>query len=306
MPVLAAKGWRVRASGREPSRCPPGCEFVAADLLTTETLDSLVAGVDAIVHLAARAQVMRDSAHDPHAEFRRANVEPSARLAAAATRNGVRQLVFLSTIKVNGEATVQAPFTESDPPHPEDPYAVSKLEAERVLSEQSVIGGLPVTLLRPPLIYGPGVKGNFLRLMRLIERGVPLPLGSVRNRRSLIYVGNLCDAIVAALARPAPGVRIYLISDREDLSTPELVRRMAAALGRPARLLHVPVGLMRLAAIATGYESELRRLTESLVVDSSRIGRELGWTPPVSVDEGLAETIRTPRPNAGGSAADTR
>lgn len=261
-----------------------------ADFETLADFDSLMAGVDAVVHLAARVHVMRETASDPLTAFRRANVLPTARLADAAARRGIRQFVYLSSIKVNGEETGSRPYTEIDLPNPIDPYAQSKFEAERELADRAAATGLPVAILRPPLMYGPGVKGNFERLMRLIESGVPLPLGRVANRRSLLYVGNLCDAIAAILAAPGSGTRTYLISDPTDLSTPELIRRLAAALNRPARLFPVPISLLRLGAAVTGRGAELLRLTGSLVIDGSCIRRQLGWHPPYTVDQGLVAT----------------
>jgi len=292
--TLLDRGWQVKGTGRDPSRRPPDCEFVPADFERFTGFDSLMADVDTIVHLAARVHVMRETAADPLADFRRANVAPTARLAEAAARHGIRHFVYVSSIKVNGEETGSKPFTENDPPRPGDPYAVSKLEAERLLADRSAATALPVSILRPPLIYGPGVGGNFARLLGLIDRGVPLPLGSVANRRSLLYAGNLCDAIAAilAVAVAGTGTRTYLICDSADLSTPDLVRGLAAALNRPARLLPIPVSLLRIGASVTGLGAELRRLTESLVIDSSSIRTQLGWQAPYSVEQGFAATAQ--------------
>jgi nucleoside-diphosphate-sugar epimerase len=249
-----------------------------------------VAGTGAVVHMAARVHVMHERALDPLAEFRGANLVPTVRLAEAAARQGVPHFVFISSVKVNGERTRARAFTELDKPHPIDAYGVSKREAEDALLDISQRTGMAVTVLRCPLMYGPGVKGNFERLMRWIARGVPLPFARIDNRRSLLYVGNFASAVLAALEGPRHGTRTYLLSDGEDLSSPGLVRRLATALHCKPRLLPVPVALLECGARLTGRQEELRRLTDSLVVDSSRARRELAWTPPYAVDEGLAHT----------------
>ena len=250
-----------------------------------------VDGMAAVVHLAARVHRLEDTAADALAEYRRINVEGTRSLAIAALRAGVRRLVFLSSAKVNGERSVQ-PFRELDAPHAEDAYAVSKLEAEEALKQTLAAGQTQWTILRPPLVYGPGVRANFLRLMRAVAGGVPLPLGAIDNRRSLLYVGNLVDAIRVCLSHPGAAEQVFLLSDGEDVSTPELVRRLAAALQVRPRLLRVPVPLLRLAGRLTGRVAGVERLTGSLQVDSSRIRAALGWTPPCSLDQGLAETAR--------------
>lgn len=292
VPVLHAAGWRVRASGRDAARRPTNCEFVVADLSNDADFAALASGASAVVHLAARVHVMRERATDPLAEFRRTNVAPTAKLAEAAANQGAVHFLFASTVKVNGEATRGQPYTEDHAPCPEDPYAVSKLEAEQALREQAAASGLSATILRAPLVYGAEAKGNFARLLRLVAYRVPLPFGSVRNRRSFLFIGNFCSAVLAALSRPGPGTRLYLLSDGEDVSSAELIRRMAAALGRPARLFPFPVSLLRVGAAAAGFGDELRRITDSLVVDSTRIRSELDWRPPYSLDEGLALTVR--------------
>jgi nucleoside-diphosphate-sugar epimerase len=254
--------------------------------------------VNAVVHLAARVHTLRETAADPLAEYRRVNLDGTRRLAAAAARQGVSRLVFVSTSKVNGEASAR-PFTESDSPRPEDAYARSKWEAEQALARIGQETGLGYVILRPPLVYGPGVGANFGRLMRWVARGVPLPLGAVDNRRSLLYLGNLVDAIRVCLDHPAAGGRTYLLSDGEDVSTPELVRRIAAALGVAPRLFSVPVPLLRLAASTIGQRQEIERLVGSLQVDSARIRRELGWSAPATMREALAETARWFRTSTG-------
>ena len=247
-------------------------------------------GVDAVAHLAARVHVMRERAADSLAAFRRTNVEGTLRLARSAAAAGVKKFVFLSSVKVLGEATPDGPFTDSSPADPRDPYGVSKREAETGLSEIAAGSGMEVAILRPPLVYGPGVKGNFLSLLRLIERGVPLPLAGLRNRRSLLYLGNLVDAIDLCLSHDAAAGRTFLIRDGEDLSSAELVRRLAAALGRRAPLFSLPEGVLRLAARCIGRRAAAQRLLGSLTVDDGRLRRDLGWSPPFAVEEALAET----------------
>jgi len=291
VPQLLAGGWKVRACGRNTERKPANCEFVAADLGKDLDFDSLVRDARAIVHLAARVHVMREQASDPLLAFRKANVAPTTALAAAALRNGVRQFVLASTLKVHGEVTRSRPFSEDDPLLGDDPYAISKIEAEYSLQEWASSGDLGVTILRPPLMYGPGVGGNFARLLRLVQRGVPLPFAAMNNRRSMLYVENFCSAVLACLDIHDAEMRKFLISDGKDISTSDLIRAMAAALGRPARLFAVPAGVLRLAGWITGYDGEVRRLTDSLQVDSSRIRGQLHWTPPVSFERGIVATV---------------
>jgi len=247
-------------------------------------------GVDAVVHLAARAHVMQDSAADPLAAYRGINVLATHALARAAAQAGVRRFVYVSSIKVNGEST-GAPFSELDVPQPQDAYGRSKWEAEQSLREIATTTRLPVVILRPPLIYGPGVKGNFLSLLRAIDRGLPLPLAAIRNRRSLLYVGNLADALVLCLEHEAAAGQTYLVAD-DTVSTPDLVRQIAQALDRPARLVFVPPLLLRMAGAALGKSAAVARLLGSLEIDSSRIRRELGWLPRTGIAQGLGETAR--------------
>jgi len=296
IPLLLEAGCKVRASARHrPTTSWAGhqdCEFVVHDLETDPA--PLVRNIDAVVHLAARVHVMRDTAADPWTENRHINTGATLALARAAVAADARNFVFMSTIKVNGEATVDRPYSEVDSPQPQDAYAVSKYEAEQQLAALAAENPLGVTILRPPLIYGVGVKGNLASLARAIERGLPLPLGAIPNRRSFVYAGNLAGAILAALSQPAPGARTYLVSDGEDLSTTALIRAMAAAMRRPAHLIPVPPTLLRLAGKLTGRSAAVDRLLGSLVIDSSRIRRELGWTPRYSVREGLEASLRSP------------
>lgn len=250
-----------------------------------------VSGCSAVVHLAARVHVMREAATQPLSAFREVNVEGTRTLALQAARAGVRRFVFLSSVKVNGEATAGRAFEEVDPPNPQDPYGISKREAEDVLRRIARETGLEVVILRPPLVYGPGVKANFLRMMRWIDRGVPLPLGSVRNARSLVYVGNLVDAVIRCVEHPAAAGETFLVDDGEPVSTPQLLREIGAALGRPARLFPIPPALLKAAAILVGRGEDAARLLGDLVVDDARLRRVLDWRPPYTRSEGLAQTV---------------
>ena len=265
--------------------------FAVGDIGPDTDWSAALDGVTSVVHLAARAHVMHDTVADPLAEYRRVNVDGTRLLARAAAGAGVQRFVFLSSIKVNGEST-RRPFTPADTPRPEDAYGVSKWEAEQALMQVARGTGMQWVILRSPLIYGPGVGGNFLRLMRAVARGVPLPLGAIDNRRSLVYAGSLVDAIRVCLSHPGARDQVFLLSDGEDVSSAELVRRLAAALQVQPRLLSVPVPLLRVVGRLMGRAAAVERLTGSLQIDSSRIRAALGWLPPFSLDEGLAETAR--------------
>jgi nucleoside-diphosphate-sugar epimerase len=286
--ALEAAGRPFRRAVRSAA---PASAVAVGDIGPATDWRAALEGVRCVVHLAARTHVLADAAADPLAEYRRANVDATLRLARQAAAAGVRRLVFMSSIKVNGESS-RRPYTEADPPRPEDAYGISKWETEQALAALAAASGLEVVVLRPPLVYGPGVKGNFLRLMRLVARGTPLPLASIDNRRSLIHVGNLADAVVAAIDAPGAAGRTYLAADGEDVSTPGLIRAIAEALGTRARLLPCPGTLLGLGAALAGRRAEAERLTGSLQVDATRLRRELGWHPRVTLAEGLAETAR--------------
>lgn len=257
-------------------------------------------GVDAVVHLAARAHVLRESSDEAHARYRAVNALGALRLAEAAAASGIERFVFLSSARVHGERSIDAPFTESSPLLATDPYGRSKAEAELGLAALARDSRLAPVVLRPPLVYGPEARGNFARLVALVARGVPLPLGAVRNRRSLIYVGNLVDAIVRAVDDPGAAGETFMVSDGEDVSTPELVRRIARALGKPARLLPVPVALLRLGGALAGRSDDVARLAGDLAVDGGRIRERLQWTPPFRLDDALRLSLG---PRDGESAA---
>lgn len=285
-PLLESSGWTVRKAVR---RALTGC-IAVGDIGPDTDWRIALDGVTAVVHLAARVHVMRDAASDPLTEYRAVNCAGTANLARQAAKAGVKRLVYLSSIKVNGEFTGVAPFRAGDPPHPLDPYAISKWEAEQALLQIAGETGLEIVVLRPPLVYGPGVKANFLRLLSLIERGLPLPLGAVKNRRSLLYLGNLADAIRVSLTHPSAAGKTYLLSDGAALSTAELVRHLAAALGKTPKLIAVPPVLLKIAAHLTGKSAEAARLLDSLEIDGTAITRDLDWHPPYSTEQGLAVT----------------
>jgi nucleoside-diphosphate-sugar epimerase len=250
-----------------------------------------LAGCDTVVHLAARVHVMRETEGDPLPAFVRVNAEGTEWLARQAAAMGVRRFVFVSTAKVLSEESRDRVLTERDIPAPSDPYAVSKWQAELALARVAAETGLCVTVLRPPLVYGPGVAGNFATLAAAVRCGLPLPLASVRNRRSIVYVGNLCDAIIACLRNPAACGRTFLVSDGEDLSTPALLRKCAHAMGRPVRLLPCPVTLLRILARMAGKGPDADRLTKSLEVDSCALRETLGWHPPFTQEEAFSRTF---------------
>jgi len=235
---------------------------------------------------------MRDAAVDPLADYRRVNVLGTQGLARAAADAGVRRMIFLSSIKVNGEKTASKPYSEQDPPRPQDAYGVSKWEAEQMLRAIAADSHMEAVVLRPPLLYGPGVKGNFLGLMRVIDRGLPLPLASIHNRRSLLYIGSLIDAIMLCLNNPMAAGKTYLLADSEGVSTPDLIRGIASALRKPARLLPFPPALLKFAGALAGKTESVSRLLGSLQIDASSIRRELNWQPCADMARGLAETAR--------------
>lgn len=248
--------------------------------------------VSSVIHCAARVHVMTEDAVDPLVEFRRVNVEGTLCLARQAAIAGVKRFVFISSIKVNGEYSLpDQPFTADQLTAPSDPYSISKCEAENELRFLSREMGMEVVIIRPVLVYGPGVKANFLEMMRWLNRGIPLPLGGIsNNRRSLVYLDNLVDLAITCLDHPAAANQTFLVSDGQDLSTSDLLRRMAKFMGVPARLISVPVWMIRLCAGISSRSDVARRLCDSLQVDISKNFELLGWSPPVNVDEGLRRT----------------
>jgi len=285
-----------------------GCHFVPASraegnliwgrLHAVGSIDGLTSWKSAlkdcsvVVHLAGRVHVMKDDAADPLALYREVNVQGTLNLARQAAAAGVRRFVFLSSLKVLGEASVLGqPFSAENDVCPIDPYGVSKLEAESALRLLASETGMEIVIIRPPLVYGPGVRANFDLLMRAVARGIPLPLGSIENQRSLVALDNLVDLILICLTHPRAANQIFMVSDGEDLSTPDLVRRMAKAMDAPVRLVRVPVLLLNVFAKLTGKSNAMQRLCENLQVDTSKTIAVLGWKPPISVDEGLRRAV---------------
>jgi nucleoside-diphosphate-sugar epimerase len=296
---LRKDGLSTRGAVRSLNSKPDVAEIVANGSLSSDTdwMEAL-SKVEQVVHLAARVHVMNDKSSDPLAEFRRVNVEGTANLARQAAAAGVRRFVFLSSIKVNGEFTEQGqPFTADDVPAPEDSYGFSKHEAEQLLRQIASETGMEVVIIRSPLVYGPGVKANFESMMRWLVRGVPLPLAAMtENRRSLVALDNLVDLIVICLNHAAAGNRTFLVSDGEDLSTADLLNRMGAALGHPARLFSIPPSLLKLGATLLHKPGLYQRLGGSLQLDITNTRQLLGWIPPLSVSEGLRRTAEALRP----------
>lgn len=263
-----------------------------------------LSGCDVVVHLAARVHVMCDTSVDPLAEFRATNTAGTLNLARQAAEAGVRRFVFVSSVKVNGEYTRPGvPFKADDEPSPEDAYAVSKHEAERGLLALAHETGMEVTIIRPPLVYGPGVKANFQSMMRWLNIGVPLPLGAIHNQRSLVGLDNLIDLILVCMSHPKAANQVFLVSDGEDVSTTELLHRIAAAMGTKARLLPVPMGMLELGARLLGRADVAQRLCGNLQVDISKTQALLDWQPPVSLDEGLRRTAVAFLNEVGGADA---
>ncbi len=247
--------------------------------------------VDVVIHLAARVHVMRDTAKNPLDEFRKVNVEGTRHLAESAAKSGVTRFVYVSSVKANGDE-FDTVYSELDKPNPQDDYGVSKWEAEQALHEISAITGMEIVIIRPPLVYGAGVKGNFSQMMTVLAKGLPLPFASVKNLRSLIYVDNLVDAIIACVKNPAAAGQTYLVSDGEDVSTPDLLRKLSFSMGKPAKLLPFSMVLMRFAGRLLGKSYQINRLLGNLQVDSSKIRRELNWHPPYAMDEALKATAK--------------
>ncbi len=291
---LAVEGHAVIGAVRSMLQKPlPGVEYRnVSDMSVGANWREALAGINVVVHCAARVHVMNEASVDPLAAFREVNVKGTACLAEQAVDSGVKRFVYISSIKVNGEATSEHPFKADDTPAPEDPYGISKWEAEQVLWEIAEKTGLEVVIIRPPLIYGPGVRANFLRLMQGVMSGVPLPLGAINNRRSMVALDNLVDLIKNCLNNPQAINQTFLISDGDDLSTKTLFQRTAVALGRPARLISVPVSVLWAMARLFGKSDFAQRLCGSLQVDISKTRDRLNWSPPVSADEALRKTAK--------------
>ncbi len=295
---LHQAGVLVRSVVRSQKPPSEGRDVVSIDTLSSKTdWNRAVQNINQIVHLAARVHIMKDKSTDPLSEFRFVNVEGTTALAQQAAAAGVKRFVFLSSIKVNGELTeVGKPFTADDAPKPSDPYGISKHEAEQSLRQIASETGMEVVIVRAPLVYGPGVKANFASMMRYVALGIPLPLGAINNARSMVALDNLVDLLVTCLKHPAAVGETFLASDGEDLSTSDLLRRTARAMGKEAFLFHVPSFVLEGVAAFLGKRDMVDRLCGSLQVDISKTRQLLGWIPPISVDEGLRRAVFGFRP----------
>ena len=292
---LAADGWPVAGAVRNESaagklRGAVEPAIVGAVGPETDWVPAL-AGVDSIVHLAARVHAVQDRAADKIAVYRTVNVAGTQRLAEMAASRGVRRFIYLSSVKVVGEGK-SSPYTEDDRPMPSGCYAISKQEAELDLLNINYKTGLEVVVLRPPLVYGPQVKANFLQFLKVVDKGLPLPFENVKNRRSLIYLGNLIEAILTCIQHPRAAGNTYFVSDGQDTSTPELIKKTAALLGKPSRMFPFPLPLLRLLSKLGGKFETMNKLIESLTMDISKIRTELDWKPPYSMAEGLIDTAQ--------------
>ncbi|NNF95790.1 MAG: SDR family oxidoreductase [Halobacteria archaeon] len=295
---LLKQGYDVVAAVRQSNsriNFTPTSVVPVGDIDATTEWSTALERVDVIIHLAARVHVMQEQAADPSADplatFRQVNTMGTIRLAQQAVEIGVKRLVYLSSIKVNGESTTTHPFTEQNEMAPEDPYARSKWEAEQNLLDLATQTGLEVSIIRPPLVYGPGVGGNFLRLLGLVARGWPLPLASIYNRRSLVGIRNLCNFIEVCTHHPRAAGEVFLVSDDQDISTPELMRLLATMMRRPYRLLPFPPSILAAASKLLGQQGIWERLAGSLQVDITKARQQLGWEPPFSLEQGLADTV---------------
>ncbi|KTC98525.1 putative NAD dependent epimerase/dehydratase family protein [Legionella geestiana] len=291
---LLASGVPLRAALRSERPVPDGVESVTVGDIGPDTdWKKALAGCEAVIHTAARVHVMREQAADPLAAFRRVNVEGTLNLARQAADAGVSRFIFLSSIKVNGESTLSGhPFRAEHAPNPLDPYGQSKWEAEQGLFAIARETGMEAVIIRPPLVYGPRVKGNFRSMLNAVQKGIPLPLGGLENRRSLVFVDNLADLIRQCLTHPRAANAVFLVSDGEDVSTSTLLMSCASAMKRRARLFHVPQALLFFMARLLGREDALSRLCGSLQVDIESTCSRLNWTPPVPFEEALKITMQ--------------
>lgn len=294
--VRSTKDWSLVGLSRtapDESLSRVTMDYICTDLTSRPDLVDKLRGIDVVIHLASRVHHVDEKESSAILDlYRDVNVHATRHLAEQAARAGVKRFVFVSSIKVNGERTVNHPFSGADQPAPLDAYARSKMEAEQELVALAQQGAIEVVILRPPLVYGPGVRANFLSLLRLVQRGLPLPLGSVRNRRSLLYVDNLCEALVVAATSPSARNKIFTLADDEVVSTGDLIGKLSSNMGRRARLLPFPVGALQGMAFITGLGQKMSRLVESLEADNSDFKRETGWKPLKSIDEGLRETTQ--------------
>lgn len=291
---LKKRGFKARAVTRSAPKLQDVDDFILVkDIADLEGWTDAFAEVDVVIHLAARVHVMKDNANDPLIEFRKMNVVASEQLARSAAAKGVKRFVYVSSIKVNGEATMgEHKFSEQDLANPQDPYGITKWEAEQALHNVAEETGLELVIIRPPLVYGAGVKGNFKQMLRIVSMGIPLPLASIKNRRDLIYVENLVDALITSAIHPDAVGKTFLVSDGEAVSTPSLLRVLAQEQSKSSWLFAFPIQILNLIAKLVGKSAQVGRLTGSLQIDSSKIRRDLSWVPPYTLKEGLQKTVR--------------
>ncbi len=281
-------GFDIALALRSQGSYSAAIAHVVGELSADTEWSVALTGRQLVIHAAARAHIMKDEVADPLAEYRLVNVEGTLNLARQAAAAGVERFIYISSIKVNGESTpLGRPFVSSDAPAPEDPYGLSKLEAEQGLMQLAAETGMEVVIIRPPLVYGPGVKGNFASMIKLIDRGIPLPFGAIHNKRSLVGVDNLVDLIIRCVDHPGAANQVFLAGDGKDLSTTELLLGVGKAMGKPARLIPVPVGLLQFGATLLGKKAMAQRLLGSLQVDISKTCELLDWKPPYTVEQGL-------------------
>ncbi len=301
---LLSENYEVRKVVRQKNSSGGG-QIVIADIGPSIDWKVPLTNIDVVIHLAARVHIIRDKTNDPLTAFREVNTYGTVHLAHEAATAGVRRFIYLSTVKVNGEQTIFEPgsaeplrgihhnsFSETNKPAPQSPYAVSKWEAEQFLQNIAAEKKMEVVIIRPPLVYGPGVKANFLRLLQIVERSIPLPLGGIDNKRSLVSLDNLVDFILCCIEHPAAAGETFFVSDGEDLSTPALIKRLAYHMNKRPYLFSVNKKLLHFGAKLVGKTEEIERLCQSLQVDIAKAKRLLGWQPPSTVDNGLAKTVK--------------
>lgn len=294
---LQARNEFARAAVRKVDVVPAVSEVIGVGQIDGSTdWARALSDIDVVVHLAGRAHVMKEHATDALEEFRKINVEGTANLARQAAVNGVKRFVYVSSIKVNGEKTAKGRcFAEDDKAAPRDSYGISKWEAEQALQRISHETGMQVVIVRPPLVYGPGAKGNFALMVRMIGRRAPLPFAAIQNQRSLIYVDNLVDALIRCATHPSAAGRLYLVKDGDDISTTGLLRLLGDAMGKPARLLWIPQWMLKTMAASIGKSAQLSRLLGSLCIDDARIRSELSWSAPYTLQDGIVRTLAEPK-----------
>lgn len=288
--VLDEKQYLPVVAVRQKIEHNPAIEQILIDDLTTADWSDTLTDIAIVVHIAGRAHVLKEMAEDPMQAFRAVNVEATVALAKRALAAGVKRFIFISSIGVNGQSTTK-PFTELDIPHPQTDYARSKYEAEQALQTLTADTTMELVIIRPPLVYGPKVKANFLSLLKWVKRGIPLPLGSVNNQRSFVSIANLVDFICTTLEHPVAANQIFLVADKEQPSTPELLKKVAHEMDKKMCLVPIPVCLLKFAARVVGKQHMATQLCDSLQVDITKANKLLGWKPPLTFDQAIQQTV---------------